>query len=91
MSKPLSNNETHKKYIEHKNALSLEEALDEELAVCHIGSYESFDNPYHALMASINYNFDLGKYFGAIDAMSILRDNGILISHELEEKILNGL
>lgn len=41
---------------EHKRSLTVEEVLDEELIVCELGTLDSFQSPFDALQAILNFH-----------------------------------
>lgn len=55
-------NKDKEKYLHHKRSLTAEQMLDEELAMCHLGTLESFQSPYDALQEIINFHIDLERY-----------------------------
>jgi hypothetical protein len=52
-----------KGFYKHKRSLTLEQVIDEELVNCHIGTYDSFDTPYDAVNALLEYERELAIFF----------------------------
>lgn len=50
-------------HLEYKRTLTAEQAIDEELVNCHLGTLESFESPWEALHALMVWHQNVGEYF----------------------------
>ena len=50
-------------HLEYKRTLTAEQAIDEELVNCHLGTLESFESPWEALHALMIFHQSVGEYF----------------------------
>jgi hypothetical protein len=50
-------------HLEYKRTLTAEQAIEEELILCHLGTLESFESPWEALGALMLWHQDVGEYF----------------------------
>ena len=50
-------------HLEYKRTLTAEQAIDEELINCHLGTLESFESPWEALHALMLWHQNVGEYF----------------------------
>ena len=50
-------------HLEYKRTLTAEQAIEEELILCHLGTLESFESPWEALNALMVWHQHLGEYF----------------------------
>jgi len=50
-------------HLEYKRTLTAEQAIEEELINCHLGTLESFESPWEALHALIIFHQSVGEYF----------------------------
>ena len=57
------NQAAEKNHLEYKRTLTAEQAIDEELILCHLGTLESFESPWEALHALMIFHQSLGEYF----------------------------
>ena len=57
------NQAAEKNHLEYKRTLTAEQAIDEELILCHLGTLESFESPWEALHALMVWHQDVGEYF----------------------------
>jgi len=48
--------------------LTAEQAIDEELVNCHLGTLESFESPWEALHALMLWHQSVGEYFAKKDS-----------------------
>ena len=49
--------------IEYKRTLTAEQAIEQELILCHLGTLESFESPWEALHVLMLWHQDVGEYF----------------------------
>jgi hypothetical protein len=57
-------------FLNYKRSLTLEQVIDDELVNCHIGTYDSFDTPYDAVKALLDYERELVKFFYNADKVA---------------------
>jgi hypothetical protein len=50
-------------HLKYKRTLTAEQAIEEELILCHIGTLESFESPWEALHALMIFHQSVGEYF----------------------------
>jgi hypothetical protein len=49
--------------MKYKQTLTAEQAIDEELVNCHLGTLESFESPREALHALMIFHQSVSEYF----------------------------
>ena len=74
-----------KDFYKHKRSLTLEQVIDEELVNCHIGTYDSFDTPYDAVKALLDYQTELAIFFH--EAGKLAAEMDFICDGETNEKI----
>jgi len=50
-------------HLEYKRTLTAEQAIEEELILCHLGTLESFESPWEALHALIVWHQYIAKHW----------------------------
>jgi len=56
-----------KEYLDKKRNLTAEQVLDDELILCEIGTLESFESPFDALQAILDFHIELDRYYRKSD------------------------
>jgi hypothetical protein len=57
-------------FLNYKRSLTLEQVIDDELVNCFMATYDSFDTPYDAVKALIDYEKKLAIFFHEADKLA---------------------